>query len=216
MQIFWKGQSCFQLVTSLAKSNINIVIDPFGPDNGLRVPSFQADILLITHDHDDHNNKKAVAGNPIVIESPGEYEVKDVYIEGIPSWHDNAEGKERGANTIYLLEAEDLRICHLGDLGQKELTQEQLQKIGEVDVLMVPVGGGPTISCQEAVKIISQIEPKIIIPMHYSLPKLKINLDGVDKFLKSLGIKSLNPEPKLNVKKKDLIPEEAKVVLLQA
>ena len=188
MQIIWKGQSCFQIVTQKIKNNqTNIVIDPFSPEIGLRPPSQEADIVLVTHGHSDHNNVKLISGTPFLIEGPGEYEIKDIYIQGIASWHDDSQGKERGANTIYVIEAEDLRVCHLGDLGQKELNEEQLEKIGEIDVLMVPVGGIFTISAKEALKIMTQIEPKITVPMHYQIPKLKIKLDGVDKFLKSLG-----------------------------
>jgi len=124
-------------------------------------------------------------------------------------------GKERGENLIFLIETEDLRVCHMGDFGQKELEEKQIEEIGGVDVLMIPVGGIYTISAKEAIKVLEQLEPKITIPMHYSLPKLKIKLDSVDKFLKSLGIKSLTPEKKLSIKKEDLSPEEAKIVLLE-
>lgn len=216
MNIIWHGQSCFQITTQKLKNNqVNIVIDPYSEDIGLRVPSLEADILLITHNHHDHNNVKAISGNPFLASGPGEYEIKDVYIEGISSWHDSAEGKERGENTIYTIEAEDLRLCHLGDLGQKELTEEQLEKIGDIDILMIPVGGNYTISVKEALKIMSQIEPKITIPMHYQIPKLKLKLDGADKFLRSLGIKSIEPQPKLSIKKKDISPEEAKILILK-
>jgi L-ascorbate metabolism protein UlaG (beta-lactamase superfamily) len=215
MNIVWKGQSCFQISTQKTKNQVNLVIDPFGPETGLRSLSFTADIVLVTHDHHDHNNIKAVSGEPFVVSGPGEYEIKDVYIQGIPDWHDEKEGKEQGGNTIYVIDAEDLRICHLGDLGQKELSDEQLEKIGEVDILMVPVGGNTTISDKDAVKIISQIEPKITIPMHYAIPKLKMKLEGVEGFLKNLGIKSMVPESKLSIKKKDIMPEEAKIVVLE-
>lgn len=211
MQIFWKGQSCFQLITP----SVKIIIDPFSEETGLRLPKLEADILLTTHSHEDHNNVKAVGGMPFLIQGPGEYEVKGVYIKGIPSFHDGKEGEERGGNTIYIIEVEDLKICHLGDLGQKELTEEQVEGIGEIDVLMIPVGGVYTISSKEALKVMSQIEPKVTIPMHYALPKLKSKLEGVDNFLKILGIKSVAPEEKLIIKKKDMSGEEAKVVVLQ-
>jgi len=216
MQIIWKGQSCFQITSSEGKNNhVNIVIDPFDETIGLRLPKLEADIVLTTHDHGDHNNVKAVSGSPFLIEGPGEYEIKEVYIEGLSSFHDDSSGKEKGLNTIYTIEAEDIRICHLGDLGQKELTPEQLEKIGEIDILMIPVGGVYTIGVKEAVRIMSQIEPNIIIPMHYQIPKLKLKLDGVDKFLKTMGIKSISPLPKLSIKKKDILSEEAKIVILQ-
>lgn len=217
MQIIWHGQSCFQILTSQGKNNsLSIVINPFDETIGLRVPKLEADILLITHSHPDHKNIKAVSGNPFLISGPGEYEVKNVFIQGIHSWHDNKEGKERGENTIYTIETEDLKLCHLGDLGQKELTDEQLEEIDEVDILMIPVGGIFTISAKEAVEVIAQIEPKITIPMHYQVSKLKLKLDGVDKFLKILGIKKMEPVKKLSIKKKDVLPEEAKIVVLES
>jgi len=260
MNIQWHGQSCFQIIARREKNSpISIVIDPFDESLGLRVPKLEADILLITHSHRDHNNVKAVSAttsgsSPFLISGPGEYEVKEVYIQGIHSWHDEREGRERGENTIYTIEAEDLKLCHLGDFGQKELTEEQLEKIGEVDVLMIPVGGVYTISAKEAIRVMSQIEPKIIIPMHYQIPERqrrverrgrsplrppsfrrakakvekketsstpKLNppaggkLDGIDKFLKVVGIKSIAPESKLSIKKKDISGEEVKIIVLK-
>lgn len=217
MQIIWYGQSCFQIISSIAKnSQIKIVIDPFDEQVGLRVPKLQADILLISHPHFDHNNKSAVSGNYFLIEGPGEYEIKGVFVQGIHSWHDDKAGRERGANTIYSIEIEEMRICHLGDLGQKELSAEQLERIGAVDILMIPIGGIYTINASTAFKIMSQIEPKITIPMHYALPKLKIKLESLDKFLKTLGIKKIEPLAKLSLKKKDLPTEEAKIVVLKS
>ena len=215
MNIVWHGQSCFQISSSQIKNNhVNIVIDPFSEETGLKIPKLEADIVLVSHQHYDHNNVKAVPGSPFVVSGPGEYEVKEVFIHGIPSFHDSSLGKEKGSNTIYTIEAEDLRICHLGDLGQKELTPEQVEKIGEVDILMIPIGGMFTISVKEAMKIMSQIEPNIIIPMHYQIPKLKTKLDGLDKFLKAMGIKKIDSLPKLSIKKKDIVSEEAKIVVL--
>jgi len=216
-KITWAGQACFQIIISNSKNHsAAIVIDPFDETIGLKVPSFSADILLITHDHYDHNNVKAVKGNPILIQGPGEYEIKGIYIEGIPAFHDDKEGKERGKVTIYTIEAEGIRFCHLGDLGQKQLSDLQLEKIGSVDILMIPTGGTFTISSTEAQKIISQIEPKIIIPMHYQIPKLKLKLEGVDKFLKVMGIKTTETLNKLLIKKKDLSEEGMKVVVLES
>lgn len=215
MQIKWYGQSCFQINAVVSKNNqIKIVIDPFSPEIGLKVPSLEADLVLCTHNHYDHNNVKIVKGDPFLIDGPGEYEIKGVFIQGINSWHDNKQGEERGNNTIYIIEAEDLKICHMGDFGQDELNESQLEQIGEVDILMVPVGGTYTIDAKGALKVSSQIEPKIIIPMHYYLPKLKVKIDSVDKFLKAVGVGSLQPQDKLVVKKKDLSEEEAKIILL--
>ncbi|MBA7618173.1 hypothetical protein ES703_25494 [subsurface metagenome] len=215
MHINWYGQSCFQIQASRNKGEqVSIVIDPFDEATGLRIPSLSADVLLITHSHHDHNNRKAVKGNPFLIEEPGEYEVKDIFIQGISTFHDEEEGKKRGLNTIYTIEVEGIKLCHLGDLGQKELTSDQLEKIGDVDILMVPVGGVYTINSKGAAKTISQIEPRLVIPMHYHIPKLKIKLETLDKFLKEMGRKSAQSQPKLLIKKKDL-PAETKIVVLQ-
>ncbi|MBI4359240.1 MAG: MBL fold metallo-hydrolase [Candidatus Nealsonbacteria bacterium] len=217
MQIIWRGQSFFQILTVPLKDvSVSLAIDPFSENLGLRVPQVSADILLITHDHSDHNNVKAVQGSPFLIDGPGEYEIKDVSIQGIPAFHDKSLGKERGRVTIYTIESEGLKVCHLADFGQKELFAEQIEDIGEVDILLIPVGGDYTIGSQEASKIIGQIEPKIVIPMHYQLPKLKVKLESLDKFLRALGEKASEPLPKLTIKEKDLPEEGMKTIILRA
>lgn len=216
MNINWYGQSCFQVSSSQGKNNhVSIVIDPFDETTGLRVPKLQADIVLVTHEHSDHNNVKAVSGEPFIIEGPGEYDIKGSFIQGISGYHDNTQGAQRGSITIYTIETEGMRLCHLSDLGQKELSPSQLDKIGDIDILMIPIGGIYTIDAAEAVKIMAQIEPRVIIPMHYKIPKLKIKLDDVDKFLKNLGIKKPESLPKLSIRKKDISTEEAKIIILQ-
>lgn len=216
MNINWHGQSCFQISSARGKdSHVSIVIDPFGESTGLRIPKLQADIVLVTHDHSDHNNIKVVSGSGFVIKGPGEYDIKGVFIQGISGYHDNAQGTQRGSITIYTIETEGMRLCHLSDLGQKELSPNQLDKIGNIDILMIPVGGIYTIDAAEAVKVMAQIEPKIIIPMHYKVPKLKIKLDDIDKFLKNLGMKKPESLLKLSIRKKDISIEEAKIIVLQ-
>lgn len=216
MKITWHGQALFQITTSQSKnSQVKLVIDPFDKSVGLRVPRIEADILLVTHQHYDHNNIKSVTGNPFLIEGPGEYEAKSIFVQGVHSFHDDSQGKERGQNTIYVIGSEDIKICHLGDLGQDELTEEQVEKIGDIDILMIPVGGKYTIPAEKASKIMSQLEPKITIPMHYALPNLKIKLDPLSKFLKAFGIKSLAPIKKLSIKKRDIPTEEAKIIILE-
>lgn len=195
------------------------MIDPFDPSIGLKMPVLEADLVLSTHDHEDHNNVKAVkgpaGGAPFVITGPGEYEIKDISVRGIPSFHDEKEGKERGENTIYMIEAEGMRLCHLGDLGQSELTADQVSKIGNIDILFVPVGGVYTIDAKAATKIVSQIEPRIVIPMHYMLANLRFKLEKVDEFLKEMGVKNAEAQPKLAIKLRDFTSEETKVIVLQ-
>jgi len=201
MNIIWYGQTCFRVLSSQGKNHsVNILIDPPEKGSGLRLPKLEADILLSTQ------NKK-ISGSGFVISGPGEYDVKGVYIEGIFL---------SGNKTIYTIGTEGIRVCHLGLLDKTELNSDKMERIGEVDILMVPVGGGMALDAKGAVKIISQIEPKIIIPMYYKIPKVKEKLDSVDKFLKELGIKSLEPLQKLSIKKKDISPDEAKIIVLKA
>jgi len=216
MNILWHGQSFFEIVLKGDNGGtVKIVIDPFSKEIGLRPPRTEADILLITHQHPDHNNREAIKGEPLAIASPGEYEVKGVFVKSISAFHDNSQGKERGEVVVYRIEAEGLKLCHLSDLGQRELTDEQVERIGEVDILFIPVGGNYTIDAKAASNIISQIEPRIVVPMHYKIANLKIKLDGLDKFLKQMGSEDVEKLKKLKVKPKDLPQEETKIVVLE-
>jgi len=217
MQINWLGHSCFLINVQTEKNGpVKILIDPFDEKIGLKMPKVEADILLISHDHYDHSNKSAVGGNYFLIDTPGEFEVKGIYVEGISAFHDEQEGKERGVVTIYKIEAEDLKICHLSDFCQKLLNSYQEEKIGEPDILMVPVGGTFTLGPAEAWKVVQEINPKIIIPMHYKTPELKMNLKGVKEFLKEAGQEEVAPEKKLTIKKKDLEGKEMEIVVLES
>ena len=206
MLITWYGQTCFRIISQKGKEGpVNILIDPLEKGTGLRPPKLEADILLSTA------NKK-ISNKAFLISGPGEYDIKGIYIQGI---HSRGPATLEG-NTIYTIESEGIKVCHLGMVSQDELKSEQFERIGEVDILMVPIGGGEVISAKGAIKMMSQIEPKIIIPMYYRIPKLKQKLDGLDKFLKNLGIKSLQPLPKLSIRKKDFSEEEAKIIVLKA
>ncbi|MEW6407269.1 MAG: MBL fold metallo-hydrolase [Patescibacteria group bacterium] len=211
MHIFWYGQSCFKIQTN----NTIIFTDPYQKEIGLTPPRTKANIVTVSHQHEDHNNVEAVADeNTLVITTPGEYESKGVEICGIPSFHDSQEGKKSGANIIFIFETEGIRVCHLGDLGHL-LTDEQLEKINGVDILFLPVGEGYTISVKETIKIVSQIEPKIIIPMHYKIRGLKYKLSEVDKFCKETGVKKNNLLDKFLAKKKNLPTEETQIIILK-
>ncbi len=211
MVITWYGQSCFKIQSG----ETVLFTDPFCKEIGLTPPRGQANIVTISHQHRDHNNYDALTGEPLVIKGPGEYETKGISIKGILSFHDNKEGKERGTNTIYIIEVEGIKICHLGDLGEEKLNDTQVEEINGVDILMIPVGGSFTINGEDAVEIINQIEPRLVIPMHYKIPGLDVKLDGVDVFLKEMGIGKKEAVDKLTLKKKDLPQEETEVIIMK-
>lgn len=215
VDIWWYGQACFRVKGKGA----SVVFDPYDSDfTGLARLKLNADIVCVSHDHRDHNNASVVSPteegkSPYVIAGPGEYEIAGVNIVGVTSFHDDKNGQERGKNTIYHVTVDDVNIVHCGDLGQKKLTQEQVEGLASCDVLLIPVGSLYTISGREAPDIISQIEPKIIIPMHYKIEGLKFDLDPVSVFLSAMGKEKLDPQPKLSISRERL-PEEPEVVLL--
>lgn len=200
MVIQWLGQACFKIQSG----DLTVVIDPFSKEIGLTPPRFRSDLVLVTHDHYDHSNTESLTGDPLIIKGPGEYEYRGVYVHGIETYHDTAQGKERGMNTVYKVEIENMRVAHLGDFGEKEMRSETLDALGDVDILLIPVGGKYTIDAETAAKIVKQIEPRFVIPMHYKIPGLKINLDGVENFLKEIGAAKTAAEDRLTIKKKDI------------
>lgn len=215
MDIYWGGQALFRL----KGKNATVIIDPYDPDfTGLKLPKdLAADMVLSSHDHQDHNNTSAAVSltgdKPMVFKQPGEYEVAGAVVTGIISNHDDKEGSERGKNIIFHLMIDGLNIVHLGDLGQSKLTEEQITQIGEVDILLIPVGSVYTIDSKTAVNIVAQLEPKIIIPMHFKIEGLKFELEGVEGFLKEMGAEGVIAQPKLSISK-DKLPEEPTVILL--
>lgn len=214
MNITWYGHSCFKLQSK----DVILITDPFDKKIGLRPPYGASDIVTISNDHYDHNNYEAIKNDPFIVDSVGEYEIKKITVRGINSYRDNKKGEERGFNTIYAIEMEDMRICHLGDFGQEGFFNSQLEEIGQTDILFIPVGGIFTIDWKLAGTIISQIEPRIIIPMHYKLPGIigeLSKMDTADNFCKEHGISAKNTVEKFSIKKKDLPQDEARVVLMK-
>ena len=209
MDIMWLGQACFKI----KGKNATIVTDPFSDQLGFKLPKVDADIVLVTHDHYDHNASSEVGGDPFVIKGPGEYEIKGVEIVGIPSFHDDKKGEERGLNNLYNFKIDSVNIAHLGDLGQGELLPKQIEDLGNVDVLMIPVGGVYTIDASSASKIAAQLEPSVIIPMHYLDKDSKVNLEPVEKFLKEMGKDNVESADKLTISREKL-PSEPQVVIL--
>jgi L-ascorbate metabolism protein UlaG (beta-lactamase superfamily) len=211
MEITWLGHACFRL----RGKEVIVITDPYGPQLGYNLGRVSAQIVTISHDHPGHNNAAAVGGDPYVVRGPGEYEVQDVLITAVASYHDAERGKRLGRNTIYLLHIDDLAICHLGDLGHL-LTDAQREEIGDVDVLLVPVGGKNTINAAQAVEVISQVDPRVIIPMHYATAATAGKVEGLDpleKFCREMGVEVVEPQPKLAVTRGTL-PAEPQVIAL--
>ena len=169
--------------------------------------------MTVSHQHPDHNNSGALRANPFIIDTPGEYDIKGVMVQGIETWHDAKGGTERGKNIVYRIEMDDLTIVHLGDLGHI-LTDEQSDQMDGVDILLIPVGGVYTIDAKTAVEVIGQLEPRIVIPMHYKLPGVKSEVEAVEKFIKELGVQP-RKEEKLKIAKKDLPQEGMDLVILE-
>ena len=211
MEITWLGHSCFRLKGKRA----TVLTDPYSPDVGYSLGNPQAQVVTVSHDHDDHSYVDGVLGNPREVRGPGEYEVSDVLIIGISTFHDNEAGQKRGKNTVYLVDLDEISICHLGDLGHT-LTSEQVEEIDDVDVLLVPVGGVFTIDAPLAAAVVRQLEPKIVIPMHYQTDGLSWSLEAlepVSRFLREIGAQNIQPQPKLSVTKSNL-PLSTQFVLL--
>ena len=181
MKVKWLGQAAF-LITSDA--GIRIITDPYAPNERLTYDEIKesADIVTVSHEHGDHNNVAAVRGNPEVVREAVSVEIKGIKLNGIPTYHDNAGGSERGNNTVFCFEVDGVRVCHLGDLGH-QLSDKQVAEIGKVDILLVPVGGNFTIDAKVATDVCGKLAPRVIIPMHYKNDKCGFPIGGVDDFL---------------------------------
>lgn len=210
MEITHLGHSSFKIKGKTA----TLVTDPFSEVmTGLKFPKVEADIVTISHDHEDHNQANLVGGNPVVFRGPGEYEVKGIKIVGVATFHDNEKGAKRGRNTVYQIKMDNLTLVHLGDLGHK-LETEDVEKLNGVDILLIPVGGDFTLDAKAASKVVAQFEPKVVIPMHYQAPKLTFPLASVNKFLEEMGQEKVSPQAKLTVSP-DKISEELQVIVLE-
>lgn len=219
MEITYLGHSSFKIKTKTG----TVVTDPYGAMTGLKMPTVSADIVTVSHSHDDHNNIKAVSGTsrrkePFVITEPGEYEVEGVSVFGFSTFHDNSSGKDRGDNVVYVIQAEDLRILHLGDLGH-ELTEKMIEELDGIDIVMVPVGGHYTVDAERAIKVIESIDPYFVLPMHYRTPahdeKVFGQVDEITKFTTSFAhtVKTLKS---LNVTKLSLPQDVTEVIVFES
>lgn len=208
MDITWLGHSCFRI-----KGNQAVIItDPFPPELGYSLGKQTANIVTVSHQHPSHSYVKDIGGEPKLITGPGEYEISNVLIIGIDTFHDSVKGQSRGKNTVYLMEIDGVAVCHLGDIGHV-LSDEHVEEMGNVDVLLLPVGGVSTINAAMAAEVIRKLEPKAVIPMHYKTPMLNRELDPVDGFLKEMGMGQVEPRPKLSLSRSNL-PVSTQVFVL--
>jgi L-ascorbate metabolism protein UlaG (beta-lactamase superfamily) len=208
MIVKWLGHSCFHLKS---EEGLSLLLDPFHEsDVGYVMPVIESDIVIMSHDHLDHNNVDAAGSDPDVIFDHGHYISMGMDITGIKSYHDAKRGKLRGENTIFCFVLDGIRVCHLGDLGHT-LTPSQVKAIGPVDLLFLPVGGRYTIDAAGANKVMKQLHPKVALPMHYRTGALGFELDPVDDFLK--GRETVTPQESLQLTKEDLLGKD-RVVLL--
>lgn len=215
MEITYLGHSSFKIKTKTA----TVVTDPFDPQMvGFKYSGVEGDIVTVSHNHADHNAYAKVGEVKKVLEGPGEYEISGVSIMGFPSFHDTKEGEERGKNTIYVIEADGLRIAHLGDLGQM-IPDEIVDEMGSIDILMIPVGGFYTIGPKEAVEVCSKIDPYFIIPMHYKVEGINLSqfehLEPKETFLKEIGM-VVETLPKFTIKRDEIVEDQStKVIVLE-
>ena len=217
VDITWLGHSCFRIRGSQAV----IITDPYSPDLGYNLSKPKANIVTVSHQHPGHSYIQGIVGEPQsaagpgdyrLVAGPGEYEISGILIIGVATSHDAEGGKNKGKNTVYLMEVDGISVCHLGDLGHV-LTAEQVEEIGNVDALLLPVGGVSTIDAAMAAEVIRQLEPKAVIPMHYKTPALDRELDPVEKFLKEMGMEQIKSQPKLSLAMSSL-PVSTQVFLL--
>jgi L-ascorbate metabolism protein UlaG (beta-lactamase superfamily) len=211
MEITWLGHSCFQL----RGKNVTLITDPYAPQSGSSLGNVSASIVTVSHNSAGHDYVEGVGGKPRVVRGPGEYEISDVLITGVASYHDNKRGQELGRNTIYVIHMDDIVVCHLGDIGHT-LQEEQLEEAADADVLLIPIGGHHTLDATQAAEIISQVEPHFVIPMHYrstASEGRRDALDPLDKFCREMGVEAISPQPRLVVTRTNM-PVETQVVIV--
>jgi L-ascorbate metabolism protein UlaG (beta-lactamase superfamily) len=212
MEITWYGHSCFRLTE---RNYATVVTDPFDSKSiGYDSLKLKSDIVTVSHDAPGHNFTDAVKGTTYTIDGPGEFEIGGVFITGVQS--DSSGGKKKKdnsrRNTIYVFDYDGITVAHLGDLQQTP-TQSEIESLGTVNVVLIPVGGGGGLNAAKAAEVISLIEPNLVIPMHYSTPATKLSLDSLNKFIKEMGLSKAETQPSLKVTRSSL-PNETHVVVL--
>ncbi len=209
VEISWYGQTCFRLA---GRESIAIVTDPYSPELGIALPHLQADVVTVSHHNASCHYLDVVQGPFKLLDGPGEYEISGIFITGVSTFADDQQGSVRGLNTIFAFDFDGATICHLGRLGHVPL-QSQVKNLGSVSVLLVPVGGGGSLTSTQASEVIGLFEPDIVVPMRYQVPGLEEELDGVDTFLKEMGVEEVDKQKKLQVGESSMSDETDIVVM---
>jgi len=212
MKIKWLGHACFLVASA---GGLRVITDPYAVGGGIDYSPIQetADVVLVSHDHSDHNNVEAVQGKPEVIKGPGTRTARGIRLRGVATSHDTSQGTQRGANTVLCFTIDDLRLCHLGDLGHV-LSPAQVTEISAVDILFIPVGGFFTIDATAANEVCDQLKPKVIIPMHFKTAKCAYPIAGVEDFLK--GKRNVRKTTASEVEfDREKLPTVTEIVVLQ-
>jgi L-ascorbate metabolism protein UlaG (beta-lactamase superfamily) len=212
MKIKWLGHACFVITSS---DGVRIITDPYAVGEGINYSTIKetADVVVVSHDHDDHSNVSAVKGTPQVVKGSGIKTARGIPFRGIATYHDTSQGTQRGPNTVFCFTIDDIKLCHLGDLGHV-LSRGQVNEIGAVDILFVPVGGFYTIDALVASQVCAQLKPKIAIPMHFKTTDCTYPLAGVENFLKGKKDVIQVEDSELEFEQ-ERFPAATKIVLLQ-
>lgn len=205
MELTWHGLSCFRIQE---RNMATIVTDPYDHQTGLPSLHLRADVVTVSHDAPGHNNTSAVSGYEYALTGPGEYEIGNVFITGVFTAQDDGVRQ----NVLFLFDFDGITIAHLGDMARVP-TQTEIEALEQVNVLLVPVGGGSSLNAAQAAELVSMLEPNIVVPMHYKIPDLTIELDGVDRFLSEMGVPDAVQEESLQISSA-ILAEETTVVLL--
>jgi len=214
MQITWNGLSCFEMTINTSEGEVDIVTDPFDGSFGLRVPrTREAHIALVSRDEPHANNTASLEGTPNVIDIPGEFEVRNVFVYGIDAPLKRLEKGKRVGNCLFRIESEGMHVAHLGGLDRL-LTDGELQELENIDILMIPVGGGSVLSPKMAAEVIAQVEPRVVVPMMYEMPQLKEEREPLSAFLKEMAGVRREEMNKYKVARKDLPEEDMMIVVL--
>ena len=208
MEITLLGHSCFRL----RSDDLAIITDPFPDSIGLHMGEPRAVAITISHRHPNHAHEGGVAGNPKVLRGPGEYELSGIYITGIMTPRGENDPSDK-RNTTYLLEMENLRLCHLGDINNG-LSTRQVEELRPVDVLFMPVGGVCTLQVPRVIDVMRSLDPRVVIPMHYGRPGLRVELGSLDDFFKEMGLRDVEPQTRLSISPSN-VPQEMRTVVLE-